>query len=118
MSEEGEESWIGGGGGGGGDIELVVVVCGCRCVWVCGCREAWKKATFKPYNFKTMGLNVGGGHLHPLMKVRAEFRRVLMDMGWVLFFVVFLPLWNKEKKEDATRLMWVLMMTVVVVVVT
>ncbi|CAH0473717.1 unnamed protein product [Peronospora belbahrii] len=44
--------------------------------------EAWKKETFKPYNFKTMGLNVGGGHLHPLMKVRAEFRRVLMDMGF------------------------------------
>jgi phenylalanyl-tRNA synthetase alpha chain len=43
--------------------------------------EAWKKETFKPYNFKTMGLSVGGGHLHPLMKVRAEFRRVLMDMG-------------------------------------
>ncbi|KAF1791764.1 Aminoacyl-tRNA synthetase, class II [Phytophthora cactorum] len=45
--------------------------------------DAWKKETFKPYNFKTMGLTVGGGHLHPLMKVRAEFRRVLMDMGWV-----------------------------------
>uniref|UniRef100_A0AAV1U4Q3 phenylalanine--tRNA ligase n=1 Tax=Peronospora matthiolae TaxID=2874970 RepID=A0AAV1U4Q3_9STRA len=44
--------------------------------------EAWKKETFKPYNFKTLGLNVGGGHLHPLMKVRAEFRRVLMDMGF------------------------------------
>ncbi|KAL4163724.1 hypothetical protein KRP22_005152 [Phytophthora ramorum] len=44
--------------------------------------EAWKKETFKPYNFKTMGLSVGGGHLHPLMKVRAEFRRVLMDMGF------------------------------------
>lgn len=45
--------------------------------------DAWKKTTFKPYNFNTMGLAVGGGHLHPLMKVRAEFRRVLMDMGWV-----------------------------------
>ncbi|KAG1688539.1 hypothetical protein DVH05_003630 [Phytophthora capsici] len=44
--------------------------------------ETWKKETFKPYNFKTMGLSVGGGHLHPLMKVRAEFRRVLMDMGF------------------------------------
>lgn len=45
--------------------------------------DAWKKETFKPYNFNTMGLTVGGGHLHPLMKVRAEFRRVLMDMGYV-----------------------------------
>lgn len=46
--------------------------------------DAWKKETFKPYNFNTLGLAVGGGHLHPLMKVRAEFRRVLMDMGCVL----------------------------------
>lgn len=45
--------------------------------------DAWKKETFKPYNFNTLGLAVGGGHLHPLMKVRAEFRRVLMDMGYV-----------------------------------
>ncbi|GAB9470361.1 Phenylalanine-trna ligase, alpha subunit [Globisporangium polare] len=44
--------------------------------------DAWKKETFKPYNFNTLGLAVGGGHLHPLMKVRAEFRRVLMDMGF------------------------------------
>ncbi|OQR81833.1 phenylalanyl-tRNA synthetase alpha chain [Thraustotheca clavata] len=44
--------------------------------------ESWKTETFKPYNFNTMGMPVGGGHLHPLMKVRAEFRRVLMDMGF------------------------------------
>ncbi|ETV97996.1 phenylalanine-tRNA ligase, alpha subunit [Aphanomyces invadans] len=44
--------------------------------------EEWKTEKFKPYNFNTMGLAVGGGHLHPLMKVRAEFRRVLMDMGF------------------------------------
>lgn len=48
------------------------------------CSDAWKKETFKPYNFNTLGLAVGGGHLHPLMKVRAEFRRVLMDMGYVV----------------------------------
>ncbi|KAH9127910.1 hypothetical protein LEN26_006016 [Aphanomyces euteiches] len=44
--------------------------------------EEWKTEKFKPYNFNTLGLPVGGGHLHPLMKVRAEFRRVLMDMGF------------------------------------
>ncbi|OQR98578.1 phenylalanyl-tRNA synthetase alpha chain [Achlya hypogyna] len=44
--------------------------------------ESWKTETFKPYNFNTMGMPVGGGQLHPLMKVRAEFRRVLMDMGF------------------------------------
>jgi phenylalanyl-tRNA synthetase alpha chain len=52
-------------------------------VGFCNNSDAWKKETFKPYNFNTMGLAVGGGHLHPLMKVRAEFRRVLMDMGYV-----------------------------------
>ncbi|KAF0700356.1 Aste57867_9106 [Aphanomyces stellatus] len=44
--------------------------------------EEWKTEKFKAYNFNTMGSAVGGGHLHPLMKVRAEFRRVLMDMGF------------------------------------
>lgn len=47
-------------------------------------RGEWKSTVFKPYNFKTLGLPVGGGHLHPLMKVRTEFRRVLMDMGYDL----------------------------------
>ena len=47
-------------------------------------RDGWKQEQFKQYNFKAMGLPVGGGHLHPLMKVRTEFRRVLMDMGYVM----------------------------------
>merc|ERR1711920_693124 len=42
----------------------------------------WESETFKPYNFNTMGLSVGGGHLHPLLKARAEYRRVLFDMGF------------------------------------
>eukprot|EP00588_Corethron_pennatum_P015482 CAMPEP_0194279696 /NCGR_PEP_ID=MMETSP0169-20130528/14072_1 /TAXON_ID=218684 /ORGANISM="Corethron pennatum, Strain L29A3" /LENGTH=568 /DNA_ID=CAMNT_0039024151 /DNA_START=111 /DNA_END=1817 /DNA_ORIENTATION=+ len=43
---------------------------------------AWKTTIFKPYNFKTLGEKVGGGYLHPLMKVRAEFRKILMQMGF------------------------------------
>jgi len=43
---------------------------------------AWKTAEFKPYNFLTLGEKVGGGYLHPLLKVRAEFRKILMEMGF------------------------------------
>jgi len=43
---------------------------------------AWKDTEFKPYNLLTLGENVGGGYLHPLLKVRAEFRKILMQMGF------------------------------------
>eukprot|EP00560_Eucampia_antarctica_P008461 CAMPEP_0197826314 /NCGR_PEP_ID=MMETSP1437-20131217/3285_1 /TAXON_ID=49252 ORGANISM="Eucampia antarctica, Strain CCMP1452" /NCGR_SAMPLE_ID=MMETSP1437 /ASSEMBLY_ACC=CAM_ASM_001096 /LENGTH=505 /DNA_ID=CAMNT_0043426701 /DNA_START=42 /DNA_END=1559 /DNA_ORIENTATION=- len=43
---------------------------------------SWKTTTFKPYNFLTLGEKVGGGYLHPLLKVRAEFRKILMQMGF------------------------------------
>jgi len=42
----------------------------------------WKTTPFKPYNFLTVGEKVGGGYLHPLLKVRAEFRKILMQMGF------------------------------------
>jgi len=42
----------------------------------------WKDTQFKEYNFQTLGESVGGGYLHPLMKVRAEFRKILMEMGF------------------------------------
>ena len=44
---------------------------------------AWETTEFKPYNFLVLGEKVGGGFLHPLMKVRAEFRKILMEMGFV-----------------------------------
>eukprot|EP00903_Cladosiphon_okamuranus_P008928 g8546.t1 len=43
---------------------------------------SWKDATFKAYNFKTLGAPCGGGNLHPLLKVRSEFRKILMYMGF------------------------------------
>jgi len=43
---------------------------------------AWKTTSFKEYNFLTLGEKVGGGYLHPLLKVRAEFRKILMQMGF------------------------------------
>eukprot|EP00953_Heterococcus_sp_UTEX-ZZ885_P017292 9679-Heterococcus_DN1.PRE.2 len=42
----------------------------------------WKSAVFKEYNFSTLGAPSAGGYLHPLLKVRAEFRKVLMEMGF------------------------------------
>lgn len=42
----------------------------------------WRETPFKPYNFRTLGESVGGGYLHPLLKVRAEFRKILMEMGF------------------------------------
>mmetsp|Transcript_11401 Transcript_11401/g.14844 ORF Transcript_11401/g.14844 Transcript_11401/m.14844 type:complete len:562 (+) Transcript_11401:134-1819(+) len=42
----------------------------------------WKTAIFKEQNFNTLGAPVGGGYLHPLLKVRTEFRKILMEMGF------------------------------------
>ncbi|RUP44987.1 hypothetical protein BC936DRAFT_148760 [Jimgerdemannia flammicorona] len=42
----------------------------------------WKTASFKKYNFDAVGLAPQGGHLHPLMKVREEFRHIFFEMGF------------------------------------
>jgi len=42
----------------------------------------WETAQFKPYNFDAAGVEPRGGHLHTLLKVRSEFRRVLIGMGF------------------------------------
>ena len=42
----------------------------------------WSDVDFKNVNLKAMGVPVGGGNFHPLLKVRAEFRRILMEMGF------------------------------------
>ncbi|KAI3659541.1 hypothetical protein MP638_005227 [Amoeboaphelidium occidentale] len=43
---------------------------------------AWKNEQFKSYNFNAMGLQPASGHLHPLMKVREEFRKIFFEMGF------------------------------------
>ncbi|KKY36606.1 putative phenylalanyl-trna synthetase alpha chain [Diaporthe ampelina] len=43
---------------------------------------AWKTATFKPYNFRALGADQRAGALHPLNKVRSEFRQIFFDMGF------------------------------------
>lgn len=41
---------------------------------------AWKTTPFKPYNYLTLGEKVGGGYLHPLLKVRYVFVCVLFHI--------------------------------------
>lgn len=45
--------------------------------------DAWKTATFKPYNFKALGASQNAGALHPLNKVRTEFRNIFFNMGFI-----------------------------------
>lgn len=42
----------------------------------------WNTVGFKPYNFKAMGAPTGSGALHPLNKVRHEFRQIFFEMGF------------------------------------
>ncbi|XP_076624115.1 phenylalanine--tRNA ligase alpha subunit isoform X1 [Colletes latitarsis] len=43
---------------------------------------AWKNKKFKPYNFSALGSALEVGHLHPLLKVRNEFRKIFLEMGF------------------------------------
>ncbi|KIH57815.1 phenylalanine--tRNA ligase, alpha subunit [Ancylostoma duodenale] len=43
---------------------------------------SWKNKTFKQYNFDALGVQPQCGHLHPLMKVRSEFRQIFFSMGF------------------------------------
>ncbi|KAL8950729.1 MAG: hypothetical protein Q9222_003248 [Ikaeria aurantiellina] len=43
---------------------------------------AWKSVKLKPYNFKAMGAPAQSGALHPLNKVRHEFRQIFFEMGF------------------------------------
>lgn len=43
--------------------------------------DAWKEKKFKPYNFDALGSALDIGHLHPLLKVRSEFRKIFLEMG-------------------------------------
>ena len=43
---------------------------------------AWKTAHLKPYNFNSKGAPTPSGALHPLAKVRSEFRQIFFEMGF------------------------------------
>uniref|UniRef100_A0A1B6L7A2 phenylalanine--tRNA ligase n=1 Tax=Graphocephala atropunctata TaxID=36148 RepID=A0A1B6L7A2_9HEMI len=42
----------------------------------------WKTKTFKPYNLNALGVPPSSGYLHPLLKVRTEFRQIFFEMGF------------------------------------
>ncbi|GAA5950346.1 hypothetical protein JCM3765_004515 [Sporobolomyces pararoseus] len=43
---------------------------------------AWESSSFKKYNFEASGVDTNSGALHPLMKVREEFRNIFFEMGF------------------------------------
>lgn len=43
---------------------------------------SWKTVQLKPYNFKAKGALTPAGALHPLNKVRQEFREIFFEMGF------------------------------------
>lgn len=45
-------------------------------------KGTWREETFKEYNFNALGLPPAGGHLHPLLKVRTQFRKIFTQMGF------------------------------------
>eukprot|EP01147_Barroeca_monosierra_P008326 gene8325-872_t len=43
---------------------------------------SWKNIKFKQFNLKALGTPVDCGTLHPLMKVRTEYRQIFLEMGF------------------------------------
>ncbi|XP_020939373.1 phenylalanine--tRNA ligase alpha subunit isoform X1 [Sus scrofa] len=43
---------------------------------------SWRDRPFKPYNFSAHGILPESGHLHPLLKVRTQFRQIFLEMGF------------------------------------
>jgi phenylalanyl-tRNA synthetase alpha chain len=45
-------------------------------------KGTWKNEEFKEYNFNALGIKPSGGYLHPLLKVRTQFRKIFTNMGF------------------------------------
>lgn len=45
-------------------------------------KGTWKNKQFKDYNFNALGIAVERGHLHPLLKVREQFRQIFFELGF------------------------------------
>eukprot|EP00884_Botryococcus_braunii_P017278 jgi/Botrbrau1/4233/Bobra.0044s0028.1 len=45
-------------------------------------KGTWREAEFKAYNFNALGQQTSGGYLHPLMKVRTQFRKIFTQLGF------------------------------------
>lgn len=44
--------------------------------------DNWEKSHFKNYNYKAKGKEVNNGALHPLLRVRTQFREILLELGF------------------------------------
>ncbi|XP_066252364.1 phenylalanine--tRNA ligase alpha subunit [Euwallacea similis] len=44
--------------------------------------DSWRNQKFKDYNFDALGVPPPSGFLHPLLKVRSEFRQIFLEMGF------------------------------------
>ena len=44
--------------------------------------NAWKDKKFKPINLDALGAALEFGNFHPLLKVRTEFRKIFLEMGF------------------------------------
>uniref|UniRef100_A0A915JRI6 Phenylalanine--tRNA ligase n=1 Tax=Romanomermis culicivorax TaxID=13658 RepID=A0A915JRI6_ROMCU len=44
--------------------------------------NSWKTKKYKDYNFNALGVRQRGGCLHPLLKVRTEYRQIFLEMGF------------------------------------
>ncbi|KAI9097188.1 tRNA synthetases class II core domain (F)-domain-containing protein [Phlyctochytrium arcticum] len=42
----------------------------------------WKNAAFKKYNFEAAGVQPPSGSLHPLLKIREEYRHIFLELGF------------------------------------
>jgi phenylalanyl-tRNA synthetase alpha chain len=42
---------------------------------------SWKEQVFKPFNLDSIS-KIESGHLHPLMKVREEYRQIFLELGF------------------------------------
>lgn len=45
-------------------------------------KGTWKNQEFKEYNFESFGILPEGGYLHPLLKVRTQFRKIFTNLGF------------------------------------
>lgn len=45
-------------------------------------KGTWREVEFKQYNFSALGRLAPGGALHPLLKVRTQFRKIFTQMGF------------------------------------
>ena len=44
--------------------------------------DLWTSLDFKEYNFDALGQPVNSGYLHPLLKVRDEFKAIFYELGF------------------------------------